>query len=58
MSVNVKTDVIGEFNAKAAEWIRENYDLSPAGIIKELNLLEENYEKLAEGCHFRYGGWV
>lgn len=53
MSVNVKTDVIGEFNAKAAEWIRENYDLSPAGIIKELNLLEENYEQLAEGCHFR-----
>ena len=54
MSVNVKTDAAsGTFDANAAEWIRENYDLSPAGIIKELNLLEENYEQLAEGCHFR-----
>ena len=54
MSVNVKTDAAsGTFDANAAKWIRENYDLSPAGIIKELNLLEENYEQLAEGCHFR-----
>lgn len=58
MSVTVKTDDLGIFNEKAAEWIMENYDLSPAGIITELNLLNENYEKLAEGCHFRYGGWV
>lgn len=58
MSVTVKTDDLGIFNEKAAEWIMENYDLSPAGIITALNLLKENYEKLAEGCHFRYGGWV
>lgn len=58
MSVSIKTNVIGQFDAKAAEWVKENYDLTPAGIIKHLNLLEENYERLAEGCHFRYGGVV
>ena len=45
-------------NETYAEEVMKEYDLTPAGIIKELNLLEENYEKLAEGCHFRYGGWV
>jgi len=38
--------------------VKKNYDLTPYGIIKALNLLNENYEKLAEGCHFRYGGFV
>ena len=33
--------------------VRKNYDLTPLGIIKALNLLERNYELLAEGCHFR-----
>ena len=42
----------------AAEWVAKNYDLTPAGIIKALDLLNENYEKLAEGCHYRYGGTV
>lgn len=58
MSVNVKTNDPGVFDREAAKWITENYDLTPAGIITALNLLNENYEKLAEGCHFRYGGWV
>ena len=58
MSVNVKTNDPGIFDREAAKWITENYDLTPAGIITTLNLLNENYEKLAEGCHFRYGGWV
>jgi len=29
------------------------YDLTPGGIIKYLNLLDKDYEKLAEGCHYR-----
>lgn len=33
--------------------VREKYDLTPAGIIKHLGLLNVNYEELAEGCHFR-----
>lgn len=37
------------------KWVRRNYDLTPAGIIKALNLLEPNYEKRAEGCHYREG---
>lgn len=63
VSVNVKTKLTNgrataEDNAMmdeiAAEWIAKTYDLTPAGIIKALNLLNENYEKLAEGCHYRF----
>lgn len=43
---------------KMAAYVKNTYDLTPAGIIKELDLLHENYEKLAEGCHYRYGGAV
>lgn len=57
VSVNVKSGVIGAFNEEAARWVAENYDLTPQGIIKALNLHHAGYEKLAEGCHFRYGGW-
>ncbi len=35
------------------EWVKKNYDLTPAGIIKALDLLTPKYEKLAEGCHYR-----
>lgn len=45
-------------NENYAEEVMKRYDLTPAGIITELNLLNEKYERLAEGCHFRYGGWV
>jgi S-adenosylmethionine synthetase len=37
-----------------AEWVKNKYDLTPNGIIKHLNLLNLDYEKLAEGCHFYY----
>lgn len=62
MSVNIKTtprdsragagdcEILDEI---AAEYIAKKYDLTPAGIIKTLDLLNENYEKLAEGCHYR-----
>lgn len=58
VSVTVKSDVIGDFNAKAAEWVKENYDLTPGGIIAALNLHRERYETLAEGCHYRPGGII
>ena len=56
MSVNVKA--VTEHHSLVndewyADWVRKNYDLTPAGIIKELKLLEPKYEKRAEGCHFR-----
>lgn len=31
----------------------KQYDLTPRGIIDALELLHVNYERLAEGCHFR-----
>ena len=48
VSVNIKNDR-GEDHASA---VRNTYDLTPKGIIKALDLLNVNYEKLAEGCHF------
>lgn len=49
VSVSVKSDkdydLVGVVKGK--------YDLSPAGIIKALDLKRPIYEKLAGGCHFR-----
>lgn len=46
-------------NETYAEEVANKYDLTPQGIIKALNLHHAGYEKLAEGCHFRYnGGWA
>ena len=52
MSVNIKTN-ISELDEEYAKEVADVYPLTPAGIIEELNLLDENYEKLAEGCHYR-----
>lgn len=52
MSVSVKSSHPTE-NKHLAELIEKKYDLSPAGIIKHLDLLNVDYEKLAEGCHYR-----
>lgn len=54
MSVNVKTGYDAETDEAIADWVDETYDLTPAGIIKELDLLRPRYEALAGGCHFRY----
>ena len=35
------------------QWIKENHDLTPSGIIKTLGLLKVDYARLAEGCHYR-----
>lgn len=52
MSVNVKTNRPFKDVAYAAE-VMDTYPLAPAGIIKSLKLHDVNYEKLAEGCHYR-----
>lgn len=36
-----------------AEYVKELYDLRPHKIIEYLDLLNVDYEKLAEGCHYR-----
>ena len=48
VSVNIKNDRGEDY----ADIVRSTYDLTPKGIIKALDLLNANYEKLAEGCHF------
>ena len=60
MSVNVRTEGRDAFDEMATAWVMKEYDLTPSGIIKRLGLLDPsrvNYEKLAEGCHFRNGMW-
>lgn len=53
MSVGVKSSSPCE-DEYFADLIWKKYDLSPAGIIKFLDLLNVDYEKLAEGCHYRF----
>jgi len=36
-----------------SDYIKENYDLTPRGIINALDLLSLDFEKIAEGCHYR-----
>ena len=52
MSVSVKSSHPVE-DAHFSKLVADKYDLSPAGIIKFLDLLNVDYEKLAEGCHYR-----
>ena len=40
-------------NIPLEEYVLENYDLTPLGIIEKLNLIDRDYESLAEGCHYR-----
>lgn len=35
------------------KYVNQKYDLTPDGIIKRLDLYNIDYEKLAEGCHYR-----
>lgn len=48
VSISVKTNNGKDYT----KYVKENFDLTPKGIIDKLNLLETNYEKVAEGCHF------
>lgn len=52
MSIHVETNR-KDIDRDLSELVEEKYDLSPAGIIKFLDLLNVDYEKLAEGCHYR-----
>lgn len=49
ISVCVKNDK----GLDLSDEVRENYLLTPRGIINKLCLAEKDYEKLAEGCHYR-----
>jgi S-adenosylmethionine synthetase len=49
----VSVSVIADNKVDFIKYISEKYDLTPKGIIKYLNLYEIDYEKLAEGCHYR-----
>lgn len=48
MSVIAETD-----NGDYSNYVKQQYDLTPKGIIEALDLLNVDYEKLAEGCHYR-----
>lgn len=48
VSISVKTNNGKDYT----KYVKENFNLTPKGIIDKLNLLETNYEKVAEGCHF------
>lgn len=52
--VNVKTNLSKSFNTGISEWVISNYDLTPRGMIKHLDLLNKDYEKISQGCHYRY----
>ena len=52
MSINVESPLTARNGIYAAE-VKKKYDLTPAGIIKQLDLLNVDYEKLSEGCHYR-----
>ena len=49
VSIVIKNDK----NIPLEDYVRENHDLTPLGIIEKLNLIDRNYELLAEGCHYR-----
>ena len=53
VSVNVDTDGSGTIDdARLCELVRENFPLTPAGIIKHLDLRRPSYRKTAAGGHF------
>lgn len=54
VSLYIKSDL----SKKATESFVSRYNLTPQGIIEELNLLNLDYEHIAEGCHFRKDWWA
>lgn len=56
VSVDVKYHIngkLGEDVEPLIKWIEGNYNLTPRGMIEYMNLLETDFEKVSEGCHFR-----
>ena len=54
VSVNVKTSDNVAYDIDFNDYVRACYNLTPAGIIEHLGLLDIDYEQLSEGCHYRY----
>lgn len=48
ISIYVEADHEADF----AAYIKKHYDLSVAGMIQHLGLLDQDFERIAEGCHF------
>lgn len=49
----VSVNVINDRGIDLSEEVRRAFDLTPRGIINYLDLYEKDYEKIAEGCHYR-----
>lgn len=49
----VSVSAIGATGNDYSPWVIGRYDLTPAGIIRHLDLYGIAYDQLAEGCHFR-----
>lgn len=49
ISLNIKADTDKDLK----KYVEENYDLTVSGMIKHLDLLNKDFEKIAEGCHYR-----
>ena len=43
--------------AEIERTISDEYDLTPHGIIEQLDLLKPRYESIAGGCHYRDDIW-
>ena len=52
ISVNVKTDK-KELDSEISERIIREFNLTPIGIVKFLNLDKVDFYKLSQGCHYR-----
>lgn len=49
MSIYIKADT----DKDLYKYVQSTYDLTPRGIINHLHLYNLDYEKIAEGCHYR-----
>lgn len=49
ISIEIKADT----EIDLIKYVKENYDLTVKGMIKQLDLLNKDFEKIAEGCHYR-----
>ena len=62
MSQPVSLSIRNDVDMELFDYVANTYNLTPAGIIRELDLLHADYETIAEGCHFynkynRTGRW-
>lgn len=48
----VSVSIQNNLGLDLSDEVKQNYDLTPRGIIRNLDLLNTDYEKLASGCHY------